>query len=67
MKSNAPISEHASATTSDELFETFKLVPFVIGVHEEKDGWRNLRQILQLKNGTSKGLGIPAGGALGDH
>ena len=53
--------------SNDELFETFKLVPFVIGVHEEKDGWRNLRQILQLKNGTSKGLGIPFGGGLICH
>jgi cyanophycinase len=55
------------AASNDELFETFKLVPFVIGVHEEKDGWKNLRQILHLKNGTAKGLGIPAGGGLIYH
>ena len=55
------------AASSDELFETFKLVPFVVGVHEEKDGWRNLRQILQLKNGTANGLGIPFGGGLIYH
>lgn len=53
--------------SSDELFDTFKLVPFVVGVHEEKDGWRNLRQILQLKNGTANGLGIPFGGGLIYH
>jgi len=52
------------AASSDELFETFKLVPFLIGVHEEKDGWKNLRQILHLKNAATKGLGIPAGGGL---
>jgi len=55
------------AASSDELFETFKLVPFVIGVHEEKDGWKNLRQILHLKNGAAKGLGIRAGGGLIYH
>ena len=55
------------AASSDELFETFKLVLFVIGVHEEKDGWKNLRQILHLENGAVKGLGIPAGGGLIYH
>ena len=55
------------AASSDELFETFKLVPFVIGVHEEKDGWKNLRQILHLESGAAKGLGIPAGGGLIYH
>jgi len=55
------------AASSDELFDTFKLVPFLIGVHEEKDGWKNLRQILHLKNGAAKGLGIRAGGGLMYH
>ena len=55
------------AASSDELFETFELVPFVIDVHEEKNGWRNLRQILQLANGPPMGLGIPAGGGLVYH
>ncbi|MEO8426944.1 MAG: Type 1 glutamine amidotransferase-like domain-containing protein [Verrucomicrobiota bacterium] len=55
------------AASSDDLFETFKLVPFVIGVHEEKGAWKNLRQIIQLHNGVAKGLGIPAGGGLIYH
>jgi peptidase E len=56
-----------SVASNDELFDTFKLVPFVIGVHEEKDGWKNLGRILRLKDGPTKGLGIPFGGGLIYH
>jgi peptidase E len=53
-------SEHSS----DELLETFKLVPFVIGAHEEKREWQTLKKTVRLLNGATKGIGIHAGGGL---
>ena len=49
------------------LFETFKLVPFVIGAHEEGRGWEGLKRTLRLLNGDTKGIGIPTGGGLIYH
>lgn len=48
----------------DGLVETFKLVPFSIGAHEEGREWETLKRTLRLLNGGSKGIGIPAGGGL---
>ena len=53
-----------SETSFNELIETFKLVPFIIGAHEEKEEWRSLRKTIQLLEGTIKGIGIPTGGGL---
>jgi hypothetical protein len=49
------------------LIETFKIVPFVIGAHEEREEWKSLRETLRLLEGSAKGLGIPAGGGLVYH
>lgn len=51
----------------DGLIETFKLVPFIIGAHEERQGWERLKRTLQLLNGATKGIGIPTGGGLVYH
>lgn len=48
----------------DELIETFKLVPFIVGAHEEKQEWETLKRTLRLLNGAIKGVGIPTGGGL---
>ena len=48
----------------NELIDTFKLVPFMISAHEEKQEWRTLRDTIQLLNDTTKGIGIPAGGGM---
>lgn len=50
--------------SANKLIDTFKLVPFVISAHEEKQGWRSLREMIQLSNGEVKGIGIPTGGGL---
>ena len=42
--------------------ETLGLIPFVIGVHEEPDGWEPLRRAVRRLGGGVRGLGIPAGG-----
>jgi hypothetical protein len=43
---------------------TFKLVPFIISVHDERQEWKSLRETIQLLNGTAGGIGIPTGGGL---
>ncbi|MDD5037673.1 MAG: Type 1 glutamine amidotransferase-like domain-containing protein [Methylococcaceae bacterium] len=48
----------------NKLIDTFKLVPFIISAHEEREEWRSLRETIQLLDGTEKGIGIPAGGGL---
>ena len=48
----------------NKLIDTFKLVPFIIGAHEERQGWKSLREAIELLDGEAKGIGIPAGGGL---
>jgi len=57
----------AGELTQNQLFDTFKLVPFVIDAHDEKSSWRNLRQSLEFCGGVVSGLGLPAGGGLIYH
>jgi hypothetical protein len=47
-----------------DIFETFKLVPLVIGVHDEKQEWETLKRVVRLMNGYVKGIGIPSGGGM---
>lgn len=53
--------------TGNQLFDTFKLVPFVVDAHDEKNAWRNLRLSLQLCRGVVHGIGLPTGGGLIYH
>ena len=43
------------------LLDTFKLVPYIVGVHEEKTEWRELNKLVVEMNGAIGGLGIPSG------
>ena len=47
-------------------FETFKLVPFIVGVHEEGEEWEGLKASVQNQNGK-QGIGIPFGGGAIYH
>lgn len=51
----------------NRLFDTFKLVPYIISAHDEREDWRSLRETIQLLDGEAKGLGIPTGGGLICH
>ena len=51
----------------NKLIDTFKLVPFIIGAHEEKRGWKSLRGGIELLDGSAKGIGIATGGGLIYH
>lgn len=53
--------------TRDELLDTFKLVPFIIDVHDEKQHWVRLQRAVRLSDGVAKGIGIPAGGGMIYH
>ena len=46
---------------------TFRLVPAVVGVHEEDRDWEGLRRLLRASGATVRGLGIPSGGGLAYH
>lgn len=52
---------------ADRLAHTFRLVPAVVGVHEEGDDWRRLRALLRAADVPLRGLGIPSGGGLVYH
>lgn len=48
----------------EELLDTFKLIPFVIDAHDEKQKWVRLKRAVRLSGGAAKGIGIPSGGGL---
>lgn len=49
------------------MFETLKLVPFIVGVHEEASGWDSLKKAVMAVGGRTHGIGIPSGGGLMLH
>jgi len=49
------------------LMETFALVPFILGAHEESDNWRTTMELLQLSDGSKSGIGLPKGGGAAYH
>jgi cyanophycinase-like exopeptidase len=53
--------------SSGELLETFKLCPFVVSAHDEKNEWSSLANVVHLLEGAVQGLGIPAGAGLVCH
>jgi hypothetical protein len=52
---------------SEELLDTFKLIPFLIDAHDEKQKWPRLRRAVRLSDGAAGGIGIPTGGGLIYH
>lgn len=47
-----------------ERFPTFGLVPYLIDVHDEKQGWQRLRDALQQVPECCGGIGIPSGAGV---
>lgn len=50
----------------EKLFDTFRLVPFVIDVHDEPS-WSRLSQIVPRAGEHARGFGIPSGGGAFYH
>jgi len=48
----------------DDLFETFKLIPYAIDAHDEGQGWQRLKAMVSLGDPGVKGMGLPSGGGL---
>jgi cyanophycinase len=48
--------------SNNELFETFKLVPYMVDAHDERSDWSRLADTILLLNSDVKGVGISAGG-----
>ena len=57
---------HAAASSAD-LFDTFTLVPFVIGAHEECTSWDMLKKVVSWRDAGTRGIGIPTGGGMVCH
>ena len=49
------------------LIETFKLVPFIIGAHEESDNWKTTTELLRLSAPNTRAIGLPTGGGAIYH
>ena len=49
------------------LIETFKLVPFIIGAHEESNNWKTTTELLRLSGPGTTAIGLPAGGGAIYH
>lgn len=49
------------------IIETFKLVPFVVGAHEESDNWKSTTELLRLFGPGKTAIGLPAGGGAIYH
>jgi hypothetical protein len=52
--------------TEDEIFDTFRLVPFVIDVHDEPS-WSGLLRAVPKAGELARGFGIPSGGGALYH
>jgi len=60
-------SMNKDALSGGELFETLKLVPFMVGVHDEAREWAQLKAALSLADGDVRGIGIPHGAGVVYH
>ena len=49
------------------LIDTFKLVPFIIGAHEESDNWKTTTELLRLSGPGTTAIGLPTGGGAIYH
>jgi peptidase E len=49
------------------VIETLKLVPFIIGAHEESDNWKTTIELLRLSGPETRAIGLPAGGGAIYH
>ena len=54
-------------TPAEELVTALRLVPAVVGVHEEADDWTPLKRLVTTSGLEVRGLGIPSGGGLAYH
>jgi len=51
----------------NNIIYTFKVIPFLLSVHEEKEDWSRLKRSVRVMGNQIKGIGIPAGGGVIYH
>ncbi len=59
--------DDAASPQAIEPLETFRLVPHLIGAHQEAEDWRPLAAAVRRFGGHARGYGIPAGGGMIYH
>ena len=50
--------------SSENLIPMLGLVPFIVGVHEEREEWARLKQTIRVAGREAKGIGIPTGAGM---
>jgi hypothetical protein len=55
------------ASAPGQLFRAFGLVPFIVGAHEEADGWRGLASAVSAAGEGARGVGLPSGAGIIYH
>jgi len=56
-----------ASRASNHFVHTLRLVPFLIGTHEERDGWLTLSRAVEYLDGDAQAIGVPAGGGFIYH
>ncbi|MET0396212.1 MAG: Type 1 glutamine amidotransferase-like domain-containing protein [Longimicrobiaceae bacterium] len=54
-------------TGSEDLVDTFKIVPYVIDAHAEREEWESLGRAVRLLGESVQGIGVPTGGGVIYH
>lgn len=53
--------------SAHRLVDTLKLVPFIVGAHDDDREWPSLTAVVQMLEGSARGLGVPKGGGVIFH
>ena len=52
------------ACTGKECFSALQIIPFNIAVHDEKNDWKNFKQLMIRESSQVTGMGIPLGAGM---
>lgn len=63
----APSERDPASLGREDVELTFRLVPAIVGAHEEADEWSTLQRLLRVSELSVRGIGIPSGGGLLYH
>ena len=53
--------------SAPKVIDTFRLIPLIIDVHQEKADWQGLQKALRKSGGAASAIGIPSGGGMAYH
>lgn len=54
-------------TGTEDLIDTFKILPYVVDAHAESEEWERLGRAVRLLGESVQGIGIPTGGGVVYH